>query len=122
MSKILVLGANGNVGRPLVENLVTKGEAVKAATRSGAAIAGAETVGFDIANPDFDTAFADVDRLYLMLPAGNLAITELLLPVVAEAAKRNVKIVFQSVLGVDADDSIPYRQVEFAIEKSGAPL
>lgn len=121
MSKILVLGANGNVGRPLVEYLIAKGEAVKAATRSGTAIAGAETLRFDINKPDFDAAFADVNRLYLMLPAGNLAITELLLPLVSEAAIRGIKIVFQSVLGVDADDSIPYRQVEIAIEQAGVP-
>jgi uncharacterized protein YbjT (DUF2867 family) len=32
-----------------------------------------------------------------------------------------VKIVFLSVFGVDADDSIPYRQVELKIIASGAP-
>ncbi len=46
---------------------------------------------------------------------------ELLLPVIQAAAERRVKVVFQSVFGVDADDSIPYRQVEIALEKSGTP-
>ncbi|MGB5121220.1 MAG: NmrA family NAD(P)-binding protein, partial [Vibrio fluvialis] len=41
--------------------------------------------------------------------------------VIQAAAERNVKVVFQSVLGVDADDSIPYRQVEIALENSGVP-
>jgi uncharacterized protein YbjT (DUF2867 family) len=30
--------------------------------------------------------------------------------------------VFQSALGVNADDNIPYRQVELAIERSGTPF
>ncbi len=121
MSSILVIGATGTVGRPLVRDLLAKGESVKAASRSGAPVEGAEGVAFDIAAPDFDAAFEGVDRLYLLLPGGHLAITELLLPIVAAAAERGVKIVFQSVFGVDADDSIPYRQVEIAIEKSGTP-
>ncbi|WGD30789.1 SDR family oxidoreductase [Ancylobacter sp. WKF20] len=120
--KVLVLGATGTVGRPLVAALLAKGVAVKAASRSGKAVAGAEGVVFDYANPaTFGPAFEGVDRLYLLLASGNTATTELLLPVVEAAVARKVKIVFQSVFGVDADDSIPYRQVEIAIEKSGVP-
>jgi uncharacterized protein YbjT (DUF2867 family) len=33
-----------------------------------------------------------------------------------------VGIVLQSVFGVDADDGIPYRQVELALERSSAPF
>ncbi|MCX5579806.1 SDR family oxidoreductase [Kaistia terrae] len=121
-NKILVLGATGNVGAPLVKALVAKGEAVKAASRSGKPVEGAEGVVFDIADPStFAAAFDGVNRVYLMLPAGHVQVTELLLPVVEAAVSRGVKIVFQSVFGVDADDSIPYRQVEIAIEKSGVP-
>lgn len=120
--KILVLGATGNVGRPLVKALLAKGEAVKAASRSGKPVEGAEGVVFDYADPaSFGPAFDGVDRAYVMLPAGYVAAKELLLPVVEAAAARGVKIVFQSVFGVEADDSIPYRQVEIAIEKSGVP-
>jgi len=120
--KILVLGATGNVGRPLVKALLAKGEAVKAASRSGKPVEGAEGVVFDYADPaSFGPAFDGVDRTYVMLPAGYVAAKELLLPVVEVAAARGVKIVFQSVFGVEADDSIPYRQVEIAIEKSGVP-
>jgi uncharacterized protein YbjT (DUF2867 family) len=120
--KILVLGATGNVGKHLVKALVAKGERVKAATRTGKSVAGAEGVVFDFANPaTFASAFEGVDRAYVMLPAGHVTITELLLPVVQAAAERNVKVVFQSAIGVDADDSIPYRQVEIALQKSGTP-
>jgi uncharacterized protein YbjT (DUF2867 family) len=121
-NKILVLGATGNVGTPLVKALLAKGEAVKAASRSGKPVEGAEGVTFDYADPSsVAAAFDGVDRLYLMLPAGYVAAKEMLLPVVEAAVARNVKIVFQSVFGVEADDSIPYRQVEIAIEKSGVP-
>lgn len=120
--KILVLGATGNVGRPLVQALLAKGEKVKAASRSGKAIFGAEGVEFEYTRPEtFAAAFAGVDRAYVMLPSGYVNSKELLLPVIAEAANRKVKVVFQSVFGVDADDSIPYRQVEIALEKSGTP-
>ena len=45
----------------------------------------------------------------------------MLMPAVEAAKRHQVKVVFQSVFGVDADDSIPYRQVEIALEHSGLP-
>lgn len=121
--KILVLGATGNVGRPLIQALHTQGEKVKAASRTGQAVAGAEGVVFDYARPEtFASAFDGVDRAYVMLPSGYVNAKELLLPVIQAAAQRRVKVVFQSVFGVDADDAIPYRQVEIALEQSGTPF
>lgn len=120
--KTLVLGAGGTVGRPLVAALQARGVTVKAGSRAGTAVAGAEGVAVDLAAPEtVAAALADVDRAYVLLPTGNLAITEMLLPVIAAAAERQVKVVLQSVIGVDADDSIPYRQAEIALEKSGTP-
>ena len=85
-------------------------------------MAGAEAVVFDYTRPEtFATAFAGVDRAYVMLPAGYVNQKELLLPVIQAAAERRVKVVLQSAFGVDADDAIPYRQVEIALEKSGTP-
>ncbi len=122
MNKVLVLGASGHVGQPLVAELLAKGEQVKAASRSGQAFGAAEGVVFDFADPTtFDAAFDGVDRAYVMLPGGYVESKALLKPVIQAAAERNVKVVFQSVLGVDADDSIPYRQVEIALENSGVP-
>jgi uncharacterized protein YbjT (DUF2867 family) len=122
MPKILVLGATGHVGRPLVKDLIAKGEAVKAASRAGQPVEGAEGVAFDLAKPDFGTLFAGADRLFMMLPSGYTDSKGLLLPIVNAAAARKVKIVFMSAFGADADDSIPYRQVEIAVEKSGVPF
>jgi uncharacterized protein YbjT (DUF2867 family) len=122
MSKIVVLGATGHVGRPLVKELVARGESVKAASRSGQPVEGAEGVAFDYLKPDYATLFAGADRLFMLLPTGYIDAKGLLLPIVAAAAERRVKIVFMSVFGVDADDSIPYRQVEIAVEASGVPF
>lgn len=122
MSKILVIGATGHVGLPLVRDLVARGEKVKAASRSGAPVEGAEGVAFDITRPDFAPLFDGVDRLFLMLPAGFTDSKGLLTPVVDAAAARKVKIVLMTALGVNADDAIPYRQVELAVEKSGVPF
>lgn len=122
MSKILVIGATGHVGRPLVRDLVARGEKVKAASRSGAPVEGAEGVAFDITRPDFAPLFDGVDRLFLMLPAGFTDSKGLLTPLVDAAAARKIKIVLMTALGVNADDAIPYRQVELAVEKSGVPF
>ncbi|MGF9762981.1 SDR family oxidoreductase [Microvirga sp. 0TCS3.31] len=121
--KILVLGATGNVGKPLVAELVAKGEPVKAASRSGKAVAGAEGVRFDFADDaTFGPALEGVDRAYVLAPTGTLDTVGTLLPFLKVAAERKVKIVLQSVFGVDADDSIPYRQVELFLERSGTPF
>jgi uncharacterized protein YbjT (DUF2867 family) len=122
IGKILVLGATGNVGSPLVKALQARGRAVRAASRSGKPVEGAEGVVFDFANPAAaGPAFAGVDAAYVLLPTGYVDSKGLLMPVIEAAAAAKVKVVFQSVLGVDADDSIPYRQVEIALEQSGVP-
>lgn len=119
---VLVIGANGTIGQHTVAKLLAQGVPVKAASRSGKAVAGAQGVAFDYTgNTDFDALFAGVNSAYVMVPAGHLNVVELLTPIINEAAKRHVKVVLQTALGVDADDSIPYRQVELALEKSGTP-
>lgn len=121
--KVLVLGATGNVGRPLVTALLAKGEAVRAASRSGKPVEGAEGVVFDYADPaTIGPAFEGVDRAFIMAPAGTVDPKGSLLPVVEAAIARKVKVVFLSVFGADMDDAIPYRQVELALERSGIPF
>ncbi|WP_111640640.1 SDR family oxidoreductase [Marinimicrobium alkaliphilum] len=121
--KILVLGATGNVGTPLVQQLVAAGEQVKAASRHATPVEGAEAVRFDYTDQSsVDAAFEGVDRAYVMLSGGYVNVIELLQPIIEAAAERGVKVVMQSVLGVDADDNIPYRQVELLLERSGTPF
>lgn len=120
---ILVLGATGHVGTPLVTQLVAGGQAVKAASRHATPVAGAEAVRFDYADPStFDAALAGVSRAFVLAPGGTVDPRPVLTPFLTRAAERRVGIVLQSVFGVDADDGIPYRQVELALERSGAPF
>ncbi|MFG1237106.1 SDR family oxidoreductase [Xanthobacter autotrophicus DSM 597] len=121
--QILVFAANGNVGQPLVAALLAKGEQVKAASRTGTAVGGALGVAVDMDNPStFATAFEGADRVFLLAPTGSLDITDRLLPVIEAAAARKAKVVLMTALGVDADEAIPYRQVELALERSGTPF
>lgn len=120
--KILVIGATGQIGRPLVAELVAKGEKVKAASRTATPMDGAEAVVFDLSKPEtIGSALDGVDRLFLLVPGGNLNSVELTAPVIEAAAERKIKIVLMTVFGVDADDSIPYRQIELALVKTGVP-
>ena len=122
MGKTLVFGATGNVGRPLVRGLVAQGFDVRAASRGGAVVEGAEGIAFEFGKPAMlDGAFDGVTQAYVLLPSGYVNVKELLSPIIETAIERNVKVVFQSVFGVDADDSIPYRQVEIALEKAAIP-
>ncbi len=121
--QILVFAANGNVGQPLVAALLARGEQVKAASRTGTAVGGAQGVAVDMDDPStLARAFEGVDRVFLLAPTGSLDITRRLLPVIEAAAARKVKVVLMTALGVDADDAIPYRQVELALERSGTPF
>jgi uncharacterized protein YbjT (DUF2867 family) len=80
-------------------------------------------VRFEYSAPSsFASALEDVDRAFVLLPSGYLNVIELLQPIIQAAADRKVKVVLQSVLGVDADDSIPYRQVELFLMRSGTPF
>lgn len=120
MKKILVSGASGTVGSLLVQALAGHGESVKAASRSDRAFEGAQAVRFDYTDPStFAAAFDGVNRLYMLMPADNLEIEACLLPVIAFAAERNIKIVMQSVMGVETEEDNPYRKVELALEASG---
>lgn len=122
--KILVIGATGNVGAPLVSELAHRGEKVKAASRNKPAQLppGAEWVRFDLGDQaTLEPALEGVDRVYALTPAGTLDPVGALRPLIEIAAKRGIKIVLQTAMGVDADDSIPARQAEILLEKSGAP-
>lgn len=122
MNNVLVLGATGHVGQPLINGLLNKGVTVKAASRSGKDIGTAQGVVFDY----FDTAtiapaFEGIDTAYVMLAGGYTGADTLLLPIITAAKERGVKVVLQTALGVNADDSIPYRKVELALEAADIP-
>lgn len=115
-----MLGATGTVGSQVVAQLAARGEPVRAATRQGTVPEGAEGVRFDLGDGSTHAAaFQGVDRAYVLVPTGFMDVAEVLRPILDRAAGEGVKVVLQSVLGVDADESIPYRQAELQLERSG---
>lgn len=119
--KILVLGGGGTVDSKVVRALVEKGERVKAGSRMAAPAAGAEAVAFDYQDcSTYSHALEGVDRIFVMAPGGYLDPVALLNPIIHAAAARGIKTVLMTVLGADADDELPYRQVELFLEKTGA--
>ena len=116
---ILVLGATGNVGSALVKTLLSQGHQVKAASRSGKEHLGAKGVVFDYLDPStFELAFTNIDAVYVLLAGGYVDQDKILIPIIEFAAQKNVKVVLQTALGVDADDNIPYRKVELALQQT----
>jgi uncharacterized protein YbjT (DUF2867 family) len=121
--KILVTGATGNTGAYLVETLVARGEKVKAASRLGKTVGGAEAVRFDLTDPStYPAAFDGVDRTFLVIPAGYLNNVQFLDGFIRHAAERRVKVVFQTAFGVGNDPTSPYRKAELVLESSGTPF
>jgi uncharacterized protein YbjT (DUF2867 family) len=101
---ILVTGATGTIGRPLVDLLVVEGAAVRAITRDprGAGLpAGVEVVEGDPSRPDTMPAFLDdVTAVFLHPRAVGLAAAELL----TLARERGVRrVVALSAMNVDDD-------------------
>ncbi|XXY53620.1 ergot alkaloid biosynthesis protein [Sorangium sp. So ce269] len=69
---ILVTGGTGKTGGRVARRLVELGHAVRVASRSGGAVAGASSVRFDWSDvASHEQALAGVDRVYLMAPVGS---------------------------------------------------
>lgn len=67
--RVLVYGANGAQGRPIVERLVANGRRVRALARSGHAPSGAEAARADLDDAEaLAAATAGCDRVVFMLP------------------------------------------------------
>lgn len=120
--KILVTGATGNTGTWLVQTLIAKGQQVKAASRSGKPVGGAQGVRFDMTDAStYADAFDGVDRAFLVIPSGYLNNVAFLESVIGFAAERGVKIVFQTAFGVGHDPESPYYKAEKFLAATGAP-
>jgi len=93
---ILVTGATGNMGRPLVRRLLTAGVPVRATTRSYGRARATLPSGIDVLVGDLDTpefrrqALAGVDQVFVQLDAGE---AQAILRSCAEAGVRRVVLV-----------------------------
>jgi uncharacterized protein YbjT (DUF2867 family) len=125
---ILVTGAGGNVGRPLVDALAAGGTPVRAAYHSAdkaarAKAAGVDAVAVDYARPEtLGPALDGVDSVFL-LGSGAYGQTEGETNVVHAAKAAGVRrIVKLSVIGAAEEEfgfARTHRPVERAIEESG---
>ena len=119
MSTILVVGANGTVGRTLVPLLSAAGHTVRRATSRPAVSTG--DVHMDVVSgAGVSDALRGADALFLLSPPGYTNQDVLLTPVVDAARAQGVtKIVLMTAMGADADESAPMRKLERHLEASG---
>lgn len=119
MSKILVIGASGNVGSELSRLLNDRGQRVVRATSQ--APAAADQVQIDlVTGRGLQAAFDGVERAFLLSPPGHANHDALLGPLIDQARMRGLKkVVLMSAMGANADDNAPLRKAELALERSG---
>lgn len=119
---ILVIGATGKSGRPVVDALVERGAKVRAASRTPGAAAGpgVESVRFDWADRDtWIPALDGAEGLYVVGPVWQDQ-PELLMHQLLRAATGIRRVVLLSVLGADELPSlVPMASWERDVEMSG---
>lgn len=122
MAKILILGASGNVGSALAQQLTAAGETVVRATSKKENLQ-ADQVHYDIAqNVGLEAALEGVDRAFVLMPPGYTNQDVLAAPLFAAARERSLKkVVFMTAMGANADPNAPMRKAEIALEQSGIP-
>ncbi|WP_439025714.1 SDR family oxidoreductase [Haloarchaeobius sp. DT45] len=123
-SPVLVTGATGTVGAPLVDELLARDVSVRAAVRTPAAASvpvDAETVTFDFEKPEtWGFALDGVERLFLLRPPTATRVGKDVLPFVEAAARAGVEhCVVLSVLGAEKNPLLPHRRIEKAVADAG---
>jgi len=122
--KILVTGANGNLGGAVVRALNRGTATVIAAGTHPEAMQmpeGVEIRKIDYVQPEtVEAALKDVDGLFLVAPPLDPEAPAKLNPVIDRAKTAGVRhIVFNSALGVDQNDAAPLRVIEKHLMASG---
>jgi uncharacterized protein YbjT (DUF2867 family) len=119
MTKILVTGATGNIGRHVVAGLHARGADVRTLSRSGGDFPdGVEVVAGDLTEPGtLHSALSDVDSVFLLWP---FLTSDGVAEVVAAIAEHARHVVYVSALSVqDAPGEGVWGQVEDAIRQTG---
>jgi uncharacterized protein YbjT (DUF2867 family) len=114
---VLITGATGNVGAPLVERFQRDGQPVRAGVRSpdeAALGAGVEAVRLDFRDPaTFAPAVAGVRAVFLVRPPAIADVEATLIPFLEAAERAGVRhVVFLSLQGADRNPLAPHRKVE----------
>lgn len=122
--RILVTGANGNLGGAVVRALINKDITVIAAGTHPENMRMPQDIEvrkIDYVQPETVTeALRDVDGLFLVAPPLDPEAPAKLNPVIDQAKAAGVRhIVFNSALGVDQNDAAPLRVIEKHLMASG---
>jgi uncharacterized protein YbjT (DUF2867 family) len=122
MTRTLVIGARGSVGRELVPLLAAKGHDVLEATHQQPR--SERQIHLDLLQrTELAPAISRVNRLFLLAPSGHAKQDELLLPVIEAAREfRLEKVVLMTAMGANASDASPLRRAELLLEQSGVPF
>jgi uncharacterized protein YbjT (DUF2867 family) len=117
---VLVFGASGTVGKPLVRNLLDRDQKVLTASRSGKTVEGATAVTFEFGtSTDFDSLLNGVNSVFLLLPSGHPNAVVTLSPLIESAARRSLKIVYLSAFGAGEHEDHDHHKVEQILKSSG---
>ncbi|MEP7379877.1 MAG: NmrA family NAD(P)-binding protein [Chloroflexota bacterium] len=124
-SRILVTGAPGNMGTPLVARLLELGMRVRVAAWDVDAARQAfgdrvEVVRFDFADPSTFGAFDGVARMFLLRPPQIADVKHVIGPALDAARDHGVKhVVFLSIQGAERNRLVPHRKIEDHLRASG---
>lgn len=132
-SPILVTGATGTVGRPLVATLLAAGARVRAASRHPASGAPSvqgrspggevrpESVRFDLTDPTtWSAAFTGVETMFLLRPPQVVNVRRDVAPAMGAAREAGVRhVVLLSVQGAGRLRVVPHARIESWLRSSG---
>ena len=124
--KILVLGALGNVGREVANDLIRNNVSVRVADifpdRLETEFGGkAEVVHFNFADPEtFEKTFSGVSKMFLMRPPQISNTKRDMFPALDAAIQAGVEhIAFLSLIGIENVKFVPHYPIEVYLRESG---
>ncbi|RND35786.1 NAD(P)H azoreductase [Lacticaseibacillus paracasei] len=130
MTNLLVIGATGNIGQPLIRDLQDDPDVhlfagVHNSEHAKQALSGlkVQVRRFDFLDPaTFEQALADIDKVFFVRPPQLAKPKEDMYPFLDALVARHVKqVVFVSLLGVAHNPMTPHHQIEKRIVELGLP-